>query len=473
MCSLFQQLFSVLLTLQVVLGGQREEALLGIRNARRNPVDQFYKWVQEQNKHYSNDSVEYNRRFQIWKDNVEFVYRYNSPEKKHWLGINSMADLTQEEYRAKYLGFNAESALDNTQQSNQKPRHCKYCHIPIDDLPKSVDFRQQGVVTNIKNQEQCGSCWAFSATASVESVNAQFGEPLISLSEQEILDCDHAEDACQGGTMDAAFKFVIQNRGLDTYQNYKYIAQDERCNIKKEDQRIVTIQKFQDVPENNETALMQAAANQVISVAIEADQRPFQMYKGGIFQDTSCGTSLDHGVNIVGYGSQEGTSYWIVRNSWGSAWGDNGYILMEKDISSSKGICGIAMMPSFPIKTKPNPIPPPPSPSPPGPNPGPGPAPSPPTPPGPNKCDIWYSCKPGQTCCCEYEAFDICLLWGCCPYANAVCCSDRVHCCPQHHVCDLQNGGCIPKNTVGGKLPWAIFEPVENKKPVRNIFEQR
>eukprot|EP01026_Neomeris_dumetosa_P051304 TRINITY_DN4513_c0_g1_i1.p1 TRINITY_DN4513_c0_g1~~TRINITY_DN4513_c0_g1_i1.p1 ORF type:complete len:359 (-),score=22.97 TRINITY_DN4513_c0_g1_i1:72-1064(-) len=310
---------------------ERNQVLHRINKARLEPEKEFKIWAHENNKDYLNgEPQEYESRFQIWKENLEFVYQYNSDDKNHWLGLNSLADLTQEEYR-QLLGYNHDSQKEF--KSEFRSEDCKYCSIPIEDLPQSIDFRAKGVVTPIKNQEQCGSCWAFSAVASIETVNALYGDTLLSLSEQEVLDCDKRDDACQGGIMDDAFEFVIINGGIDTLKNYPYEAEDERCNRRKEKRDVVNIQTFQNVLKNNETALMQAAANQVISVAIQANQRAFQMYHGGVF-DAECGTTLDHGVNVVGYGvSDRGDKYWIVRNSWGEAWGDNGYILMVNSIT--------------------------------------------------------------------------------------------------------------------------------------------
>eukprot|EP01026_Neomeris_dumetosa_P078041 TRINITY_DN842_c0_g1_i3.p1 TRINITY_DN842_c0_g1~~TRINITY_DN842_c0_g1_i3.p1 ORF type:complete len:329 (-),score=52.84 TRINITY_DN842_c0_g1_i3:210-1196(-) len=322
-------------------------------------------------------------------------------------------------------------------------------------------MRKKGYVTPIKNQEQCGSCWAFSATASIESINAIYGEPLISLSEQEIMDCDSDDSSCQGGEMDDAFEFVINNGGLDTLKDYPYLAENERCSTKKEGRHVVTIQDYEDVVENNETALKEAAAVQVVSVAIEADQRAFQMYSGGIF-DGDCGTNLDHGVNIVGYGvARRHEKYWIVRNSWGDQWGEHGYIYMKRDIPAKHGICGIAMDASFPIKTEPNPKPP----SPPAPTP-PAPTPSPPSPPGPPayiKCDYLQSCPSDTTCCCSFKVFGYCMEYACCPYENAVCCSDDEHCCPEATECNAVEGSCTSS---GGSTPWYPFsQPMRAKFP--------
>jgi len=173
---------------------------------------------------------------------------------------------------------------------------------------------------------------------------------LVSLSEQEVVDCDTkgTDHGCEGGYMDGAFKFIIQNHGINTEASYPYKGVDGKCNIKEEAVHAATITGYEDVPINNEKALQKAVANQPVSVAIDASGADFQFYKSGIFTG-SCGTELDHGVTAVGYGeNNEGTKYWLVKNSWGTEWGEEGYIMMQRGVKAVEGICGIAMMASYP-----------------------------------------------------------------------------------------------------------------------------
>lgn len=173
---------------------------------------------------------------------------------------------------------------------------------------------------------------------------------LISLSEQELVDCDTkgVDQGCEGGLMDDAFKFIIQNGGLNTEAQYPYQGVDGTCNTNEEVTHVATITGYEDVPSNNEQALQQAVANQPISVAIDASGSDFQNYQSGVFTG-SCGTQLDHGVAVVGYGvSDDGTKYWLVKNSWGADWGEEGYIRMQRDVDAPEGLCGIAMQPSYP-----------------------------------------------------------------------------------------------------------------------------
>ncbi|EEE64302.1 hypothetical protein OsJ_19139 [Oryza sativa Japonica Group] len=224
-------------------------------------------------------------------------------------------------------------------------------------VPDAVDWRQSGAVTKVKDQGSCGACWSFSATGAMEGINKIKTGSLISLSEQELIDCDRSYNSgCGGGLMDYAYKFVVKNGGIDTEADYPYRETDGTCNKNKLKRRVVTIDGYKDVPANNEDMLLQAVAQQPVSVGICGSARAFQLYSKGIF-DGPCPTSLDHAILIVGYGSEGGKDYWIVKNSWGESWGMKGYMYMHRNTGNSNGVCGINQMPSFPTKSSPNPPP--------------------------------------------------------------------------------------------------------------------
>lgn len=173
----------------------------------------------------------------------------------------------------------------------------------------------------------------------------------MSLSEQELVDCDveTGNQGCNGGYMDKAFAFIIKNGGIATEKDYPYVERNDNCDKAKAAKSAATISGYVLVPPNNEMSLQAAAAKQPVSVAIEASGYPFQLYSGGVFSG-QCGTNLDHGVTVVGYGASDGQNYWLVKNSWGTGWGESGYIRIKRSVTDKEGTCGIAMEPSYPVK---------------------------------------------------------------------------------------------------------------------------
>jgi len=287
------------------------------------------------------------KAFVAFVNNLDFIRNFKDDSVT--VAINEFADMTHEEFKAAKLGYKP------SERVIKKILTAAAYDVPDgSDLADSIDWVSKGAVTPVKNQAQCGSCWAFSTTGSIEgAIFNQFGT-LESISEQELVSCDKVDDGCQGGSMDNGFTFAKKN-GLALEKNYPYTSgtgNTGTCNSRKSKKAAPhsKVAKFTDVTPNSETALKEAVAKGPVSVAIEADKQVFQFYKSGVIKASAgCGTNLDHGVLAVGYGTQDGTMYWKVKNSWGATWGDNGYVMLErKDSKRGSGTCGIAMDASYP-----------------------------------------------------------------------------------------------------------------------------
>jgi len=301
-------------------------------------------WKQINGKIYS--SVEEDVRRAAWEDNLKIVRAHNLQADlgvhSYTLGMNKFADLTLSEFVALMNGYN---------ETNSRPKLLGrkiYMYNPKIQAPDSVDWRDKGYVTDIKDQGQCGSCWAFSSTGSLEGQHFKATGKLVSLSEQNLVDCSQKQGnmGCNGGLMDQAFDYIKENNGIDTEVSYPYEAVDNQCRFKSENVG-ATDSGFTDIKSKDEAALQQAVADVgPISVAIDASHSSFQLYKSGIYNEIFCSqTRLDHGVLAVGYGSDSGKDYWIVKNSWGTGWGNKGYIQMSRN---KRNQCGIATAASYP-----------------------------------------------------------------------------------------------------------------------------
>nr|AXQ06504.1 papain-like cysteine protease [Vriesea carinata] len=299
-------------------------------------------WMAQHGRVYK-DAAEKERRFRIFKANVEYIESENrAGNRSYTLGPNRFSDLTNEEFRASYLGFRP------TPRSDAPAREPFRYSDDSTGAPGSVDWRSRGAVTPVKDQGGCKCCWAFSAVAATEGITKITTGKLISLSEQELLDCNDEGYSCDGGTMDDAFRFIVSNGGLATEDDYPYQTMQGMCNADQALSSAASISGYEDVPENSESALMSAVANQPVSVAVDGGDMNFQHYKGGVFTGP-CETNLNHGVTAIGYGTAgDGTKYWLIKNSWGTTWGESGFMRIQRNVESPKGMCGLAMHASYP-----------------------------------------------------------------------------------------------------------------------------
>ena len=355
-------------------------------------LDRFEDWVRQFRIRFSQDN-QYDVVYRKWVDNDKFIQLHNAKNLSFTLGHNQFSGMDSNEFREYLRRSKIEShladkfnAVDNTKTSGMKTFFESFFRdSDVDDdqvesfvemfeigetdemtrflrsenLPTYVNWVEKGAVTTPKDQCQCGSCWSFSTTGALEGAYATKYGNLVSFSEQQLVDCDNLKNGgkdhgCNGGLMDNAFSWITKNGGLCSEKDYPYVSGTTQtsgtCQSKCSNIANSKIVKHVDVPPKSDDAMMNALTLQPVSVAIEADQREFQLYKSGVFT-TSCGTNLDHGVLVVGYGTSNGQDYYLVKNSWGTSWGDGGYIMLGRGPSYNNGAgqCGVLLEASYPV----------------------------------------------------------------------------------------------------------------------------
>lgn len=339
-CTLFSYVF-----------GQTQTNLRGSMSSRFIDIEdelihhkEFLSFREKFNKNYLSKE-ELNTRFSVFRNNLIDILIHNADLSQNFtLGVNQFTDLTPQEFKEQYV-----SGL-KTELSSYG---CKPFLSTASDAPSSIDWRTKGVVNPVRDQGQCGSCWAFATTANAESVWAISSGKLLDLSEEFLVDCatgvGYFNLGCNGGQPDSAFKYMINN-GQCTEESYPYKAGVTKTagTCQKCASSEVSFSSCYDVKPNDQISLKGAVAKQPVSIAIEASTRYFQSYSGGILDSAECETQLDHAVEIIGYGTDNGVDYWTVRNSWGPNWGENGYVRLKRTYSTNDvGICGLAIEPSF------------------------------------------------------------------------------------------------------------------------------
>ena len=310
-------------------------------------MDRFHEWVETFHFKFRDDA-HFLDVYHKWVANDRFIEVSNSQNLTYTLDHNQFSGMDTTEFRQYLLSFDKPVTIESN-----------YVQQEIISVPKSVDWVAAGAVTPVKDQGQCGSCWSFSTTGALEGVYFLKYGTLASFSEQQLVDCDTLtnggrDHGCNGGLMDNAFTWIKKNGGLCSEQDYPYVSGTTKtagtckttCSVNSNSK----VQLFVDVKPNSDDAMLTALAQQPVSVAIEADQTAFQLYKSGVFTGT-CGTSLDHGVLVVGYGTDSTLDYYTVKNSWGTSWGEKGFIRLGRGASYNKGAgqCGVLMEASYPV----------------------------------------------------------------------------------------------------------------------------
>lgn len=305
-----------------------------------NYLNEYRVYLTKYKKNYTT-TVDFWKHYNTYTKNVQIIDLHNSNLTNSWrMGINLFTDITSDEYKSKYLGVK----IPNSTNYNRlifKPSNVK--------IPDSIDWRAANLVTNIKDQGPCGSCWAFSAVGSIEGQHARRTGKLVSLSEQNLVDCAGRFGCrgCGGGWMNSAMEYVHYNNGIDTEVSYPYTALDGNCNYLKNSTG-ANVKNVVNISKGDTSSLLQAVYTiGPISIAIDTSDN-FQFYSSGIYSSSECSkTYLDHAVLVVGYGvTPSGKKYYIIKNSWGASWGMNGYIYWDRDIED---MCGIAQAASYPV----------------------------------------------------------------------------------------------------------------------------
>lgn len=353
--------------------------------------DTFNEWVSEFRVSFDSDQ-HYRTVYNNWELNHKYIEFVNNDNRTYTLGHNQFSGMSDEEYTtflnrdlmnrgvelASFDGSKVDKIKERLDEAkclygcaknhkNAKRIETLKCSVDCLDMDESelvqdsgsIDWVEKGAVTGVKNQGQCGSCWSFSTTGALEGAYFNKYGKLVSFSEQELVDCDNLKNGgrdhgCNGGLMDNAFKWIKGNGGLCTESAYPYVSGTTKTagDCKKDCQLVENsrITSFVDVPISSDSAMMDALQVNPISVAIQADQKDFQLYKSGVF-DSECGTKLDHGVLLVGYGSKDGSDYYRIKNSWGTTWGDDGYIYFGRgnQFNSGDGQCGVLLQGSYPV----------------------------------------------------------------------------------------------------------------------------
>jgi len=309
-------------------------------------------WMLRHGRNYT-DKLEEKFRLKIYMENKIKIARHNQMahkgHKSYFLKMNHFGDMLHHEFVNLMNGFDYAAKMAIRPETDND-RVLWMAPANVEEYPETMDWREKGAVTPVKDQGQCGSCWAFSSTGSLEGQHFRKTGQLLSLSEQNLVDCsgDFGNNGCNGGLMDNAFRYIKANGGIDTERSYPYEGMDDNCHF---DPKNVgeTDRGFVDIPQGSEEDLKKALATVgPVSIAIDASHESFQFYSHGVYDEPECDPmGLDHGVLAVGYGTMDnGDDYWLVKNSWSEKWGLDGYIRMSRNKDNQ---CGVATSASYPL----------------------------------------------------------------------------------------------------------------------------
>ncbi|CAN6225943.1 unnamed protein product [Urochloa humidicola] len=318
-------------------------------------MDRFRAWQASYNRSYAT-AAERLRRFEVYRRNMALIEATNRLGLSYRLGETPFTDLTADEFRATHTMPRRDAArarqLITTRAGPVSEGAGRYWNHTGLDVPQSVDWRGKGAVTPVKDQKDCSTCWAFAAVATIEGLHKIKTGKLVSLSEQEIVDCASppGSNCNSGGNPGVAMEWVATNGGLTTESDYPYEDREGSCKLDKMRNHVVKITGAEEVEPDNEAALEAAVARQPVAVVINSVPEIQQHYKSGVFHGPCNPEKTDHAVTVVGYGAEPGSlKYWIVKNSWGDWWGEKGYIRMERRVKDKRGMCGIATFSTFPV----------------------------------------------------------------------------------------------------------------------------
>ncbi|XP_072561499.1 cathepsin K-like [Paramormyrops kingsleyae] len=327
-------------------GGVLLLPILALANFTQGPSllldSEWESWKTVYEKQYNSREEEGSRR-SIWEKNMRLIDAHNQEYKQgihsYELGMNSLGDMTSEEVAMKMTGLRVPRF--------RKSNNTVLLGGDLEKLPCSIDYRKKGYVTPVRHQGSCGSCWAFSAAGALEGLMKKMTGKLVPLSPQNLVDCV-SQSGCKGGFMTDAFEYISTNKGIDSEKVYPYVGKDQTCAYNASGKAAVC-RCYEEVESGNERELKAAVASVgPVSAAVSSLLDSFRFYKRGVYNDPMCSADdIDHAVLVVGYSyTWRGKKYWIIKNSWGTDWGVNGYMRLARNGNNT---CGIATMASYPI----------------------------------------------------------------------------------------------------------------------------